>query len=98
MKNKDHVFAIRKDDRDLQRLLHFFRSFFKIALPLIALGLHWQWNHGEPGVGPIFQQERHLAATNARLFLSTFGLLGGAGLIAASLQALHARAQDRLRS
>jgi hypothetical protein len=97
MKNEDHVFAIRKDGRDLRRLRRFCGGLFQIALLVVALGLYWQWNHGEPGVGPIFQPERHLAATNGIYFLSAFGLLDSARLIAAPLQALRARAQVRLR-
>jgi hypothetical protein len=97
MENEDHVFAIRKDGRDLRRLRRFCGGLFQIALLVVALGLYWQWNHGEPGVGPIFQRERHLAATNGIYFLSAFGLLGSARLIAAPLQALRARAQVRLR-
>ena len=97
MTNKDRVFAIRKDGRGLRRLRRLFAGFFKIVLLVIALGIYWQWNHGEPEVRPIFQRERRLAATNGAYFLSAFGLLGSAGLIAAPLQALHARAQVRLR-
>lgn len=97
MTNKDRVFAIRKDGRDLRRFRHFFRGVFWIALLVIAFALYWQLNHGEPGVGPIFQRDRHLAATNGTYFLSAFGLLGSAGLIVAALQVLHTRAQVRLR-
>jgi hypothetical protein len=81
----------------LPRLLRLFAGFVKIVLLVIALGIYWQWNHGEPEVGPIFQRGRRLAATNEAYFLSAFGLLGSARIIAAPLQALRDRAQVRLR-
>jgi hypothetical protein len=85
MKDSDHEFAIRKNGRNSRRVSHFLRSFFKIALLSSALCLYWRWNGGDPGVGPIFVRERHLATANATYFLSTFGILGTIALIAAAL-------------
>jgi hypothetical protein len=87
MKDKDHEFAIRKYGRELRWLSRFLGSFFKIALLAIALGLYWQWNHGDPGIGPILLCERKLATANATYFVSAFGLRGSAALIAAVLVA-----------
>lgn len=52
---------------------------------------------GDPGVGPIFVRERHLATVNATYFVSTFGMLGTVALVAAALQALLGRIEIQLR-
>jgi hypothetical protein len=97
MKDKAHGFAICKDRRDLQRLGRILASLYKVALLVTALGFYWRWNHGDPGVGPIFLRERKLVTANAAYFMSAFGLLGSAALIVTALKVLRGRAEDRLR-
>jgi hypothetical protein len=97
MKGKDNECAIRKNDRRSRRLPRLFGNLFKIALLSIGLVLYWQWNGGDPGVGPIFARERQLAAANATYFVSTFGPLGSIALVAVALQALLGRIDTQLR-
>ena len=97
MKDKDNEFAIRRNGRRSRRLPRFFGDFFKIALLSIAVVLYWQWNAGDPGVGPIFVRERQLATANATYFVSTFGLLGSIALVAVALQALLGQIDIQLR-
>ena len=99
MKDSDNEFAIRRNGRRSRRIPHFFGNLFTIALLSIALVLDWQWNAGDPGVGPIFVRERQLATANATYFLSTFGLLGSIALVAVALQASLGRIEmDSVRS
>lgn len=98
MKLKAQGFAIRKDRRDLQRLTRTLASLFKVALLVTTLGLYWRWNHGDPGVGPIFLTERKLVTANAAFFASAFGLLGSAALIVTTLKVLQDRAKVRRRN
>jgi hypothetical protein len=97
MKDKDNEFAIRRNGRRSRRLSRFFGNLIKIALLCIALVLYWQWNTGDPGVGPIFVRERQLATANATYFVSTFGLLGSIALVAVALQALLGQIDIQLR-
>jgi hypothetical protein len=97
MKDKAEGFAIRKDRRDLRRLSRILASLFKVALVVTALGFFWRWNHGYPGVGPIFLRERKLVTANAAFFVSVFGLLGSAALILTTLKVMRGRAEVRLR-
>lgn len=96
MKDKAEGFAICKDRRDLQRLGRIVASLFKVALLVTALGFYWRWNHGDPGVGPIFLRERKLVTANAAYFVSAFGLLGSAALIVTALKVLRGRIEVRL--
>ena len=98
MKDKAQGFAIRKDRRDLQGLGRILASLFKVALLATALGFYWRWNHGDPGVGPIFLSERKLVTANAAYFASAFGLWGSAALIVTALKVLRGPAEVRLRS
>jgi hypothetical protein len=66
MKDNPREFAIRKDRRDLQPLRRLLESPFKMALLVTALGLYWRWNHGYPGIGPIFLSERKPVTGNAK--------------------------------
>ena len=98
MKDKPQEFAIRKDRRNLPRVVgRLPRDLFKFALLVTALGFYCVYNHSDPGVGPIFPSERQLATANSSYFVSAFGLSGCAALIAAWLKALRVRAEVHLR-
>ena len=73
IRDSDNEFAIHENGRRSRRLPRFFGNLFKIALLSIALVLYWQWNAGDPGVGPTFVRERQIATANATYFVSTFG-------------------------
>ena len=88
MKNSDHEFAIRKDTRNSRLFSRCLGGFFRIAFLIIALGLYWQWNHGELGVGPILVRERQLATANVTYFVSAFGLLASIALSTLSIASI----------
>ena len=95
MKNRVHEFAIRKGARELRGSRRFLASLFRIALLVMALGIYWQRNHPDPGIGLIFLRERNLATANASYLLSAFGLLGSSALIAAVFQTMYGNAAGR---
>jgi hypothetical protein len=95
MKDDPQKFAIRKDRRDLQRLRRLLGTLFKLGLLVTVVGLYWRWNHGDPGLGPIFLSERKLVTANATYLVPALGLSGSAALVMAGFRVLRARAEIR---
>jgi hypothetical protein len=95
MKEDRQKFAIRKDRRDLQRLGRLLGTLFKVGLLVTVVGLYWRWNHGDPGLGPIFLSERKLVTANATYLVPALGLSGSTALIVAGFKLLRARAEVR---
>jgi hypothetical protein len=97
MKHAPQKFAIRKDRRDLRPLGRLLGTLFKVGLLVTVMGLYWRWNHGDPGLGPIFLSERKLVTSNAIHLVPALGLAGSAAMIVAGFKVLRARAEVRLQ-